>query len=306
MKRLFAFLTILIAIPGWAQQSFPEKTDDVLVNRQLLNDALANNIQDQLDNAVISNAPQKSIGKSVLMSAVLPGAGQFYANSYIKSAIFLAAEAVAWGMYVSYNKKGDDQTDKFEAFANQNWTEQRYWTFVYTYVQSRYPDVEGFPYGQYDAMVEDAAGRLVIPDWQTAEEDLKEFASSQYISGFSHDLPSTTTQQYYEMIGKYPEQFGNGWADATYTDRYQGGYGDPSRENVTVMNKNYVGMRNEANQFYDKAAYGTMIALVNHVISAIDAGFTTRRFNQRQMQLTYNNRRLNGEYVNMFGLAVEF
>ncbi|MEZ4763141.1 MAG: hypothetical protein R3C26_08070 [Calditrichia bacterium] len=49
------------------------KTDDVLVNRQLLNEALANNIQDQLDSAVISNSPQKSIGKSVLMSAVLPG-----------------------------------------------------------------------------------------------------------------------------------------------------------------------------------------------------------------------------------------
>ncbi|MEZ4763140.1 MAG: hypothetical protein R3C26_08065 [Calditrichia bacterium] len=38
-------------------------------------------------------------------------------------------------MYVSYNSKGGDQTDKFEAFRQQNWTEQRYWTFVYTYVQ---------------------------------------------------------------------------------------------------------------------------------------------------------------------------
>jgi hypothetical protein len=65
-------------------------------------------------------------------------------------------------------------------------------------------------------------------------------------------------------------------------------------------------MRDEANRLYDKAAYGTMIALVNHVISAIDAGFSTRRYNQRQIKLSYQNRRYENEYVNMFGLAMIF
>jgi hypothetical protein len=46
-----------------------------------------------------------------------------------------------------------------------------------------------------------------------------------------------------------------------------------------------------------------MAALINHVISAVDAGFTTRRYNRRQMKLSYDNRIYNGEFVNMFGVA---
>lgn len=285
-----------------AEQPKLKNTGDILLNRAIL---LSNVTVDSVtsENGK-SSITQKSIGKSVLFSAVLPGAGQFYAKSYIKAAIFLAAEVIAWGVYRNYNQQGDDQTRKFEAFADANWTEQRYWTFVYLYLNDR-PDLNGFPYNQYN-LIEDAAGRLVIPNWQEAESILHNFAKSQYISGFSHELPDTKTQQYYEMIGKYPEQFGNAWADARYDVRYNGGYGGALVENITPMNKTYVNMRDEANRLYDKAAYGTMIALVNHVISAIDAGFSTRRYNQRQIKLSYQNRRYENEYVNMFGLAMIF
>ncbi len=100
------------------------------------------------------------------------------------------------------------------------------------------------------------------------------------------------------MIGKYPEQFGNAWADASFNAEYSG-----FEDNVTPMNDHYTNLSKEAENLYDKAGYGSMAALINHVISAVDAGFTTRSYNRRQMRLSYDNRQINGEYVNMFGVA---
>ena len=43
------------------------------------------------------------------LSIVLPGAGEFYAESYWKSAAFFVAEVVLWTVAYSYDKKGDRQ-----------------------------------------------------------------------------------------------------------------------------------------------------------------------------------------------------
>jgi len=119
---------------------------------------------------------------------------------------------------------------------------------------------------------------------------------------FSHRLPSTRTQQYYEMIGKYPGQFGNAWSDASFDRKYSG------PDNITSNNNFYMDMRDEANRYYDIAQYGLMAVLINHVVSAIDAGFTTRNYNRRQvkMEMSYKNLRYKREYVNMFGVNVSW
>jgi len=49
-----------------------------------------------------------------------------------------------------------------------------------------------------------------------------------------------------------------------------------------------------------------MVVLINHIVSAIDAGFTANSFNKRQIQATYQNKRYVDEYVNMFGLSFVF
>ncbi len=280
--------------------------ENVLMNRQLILARLQDNLEGTVQDEIFAqNAPQKSVGKAVLFSAILPGTGQLYAGSYWKSALFLAVEAAAWAINISYNKKGDDQTDFFQSFADQNWSEQRYWTFVYLQLNGR--GIEGFPSGKYDNQFgTDATGREVILNWEEAERDLEPYANTQFISGFSHHLPETKTQQYYEMIGKYPEQFGNAWADASYNVRYEGSYGGVKAGNITPMIGNYVSLRDEANRLYDRAAYGSMIALVNHVISAVDAGFTTNRYNRRQLRLSYQSRWMADKYVNLVGLTMTF
>ena len=51
--------------------------------------------------------------KALLFSALIPGAGELYVNSYLKAAAFFLVEAGAWTFYGLYTKKGNEQTDKF-------------------------------------------------------------------------------------------------------------------------------------------------------------------------------------------------
>ena len=66
----------------------------------------------------------------MVFSAVMPGSGQFYAKSYVKAAVFLAAEVTAWAVYFSNTKKGDKRDSEFKQYAGENWDEYRYWSYV--------------------------------------------------------------------------------------------------------------------------------------------------------------------------------
>jgi hypothetical protein len=56
-----------------------------------------------------------------VLSLILPGAGEFYSESYIKAGVFLALEAAAITTAIVYDKKGDDQTSVYQHFADRNW-----------------------------------------------------------------------------------------------------------------------------------------------------------------------------------------
>ena len=76
----------------------------------------------QQDAPDASGASRKSPWLAGGLSLVLPGAGEFYAESYLKSAVFLAAEAALWVLAYSYDRKADRQTDFFQNYANAHWS----------------------------------------------------------------------------------------------------------------------------------------------------------------------------------------
>ena len=65
-----------------------------------------------------------------ILSLVIPGAGEVYSKSYLKGALFFAAELTCWGVAYSYDKQAKRQTTDFQAFANSHWSAVRYanWT----------------------------------------------------------------------------------------------------------------------------------------------------------------------------------
>lgn len=317
MKSLFILSLISgVVFTLAAGEEFPQNGGDLMLNRLQLHQQLQSNLDQEARQEGSAGGSTKSVAKAVAFSALLPGAGQLYNGSYWKAAAFLAVEAAAWTVFFTYTKKGDDKDAEFKRYADQYWSEYRYWSYVNYLADQRYeetfPDYSAVPYDQTGTLIQDEYGNrywyLIDENYYRQNEavvkaQLREIETQFPTgSGFTHHLPGTKTQQYYEMIGKYPKQFGNAWYDADFNATYQ----DFGQGNITPMNALYATMRDDANQLYKTASYGTMVALVNHLISAIDAGFTARSINRRAMELTYHNRFVVDEYVNMFGLSVGF
>ncbi len=215
----------------------------------------------QVSSAVDEAARRKSPWLAAGMSILVPGAGEFYAGDYWKSAAFFAVDVALWIFAYNYDKKGDRQTDFFQNFANQNWS-------VVKYAQYAQDNLTP-PNGPYNWLIPNTEGR---PPWDRVNwSELNRM--EQDIGGYySHVLPPYGQQQYYELIGKYP-QFNQGWDDSGPTFNY----GDPLTPNFLW----YAGQRGLANRYYEKATTFVTIALVNHIVSAFDAAFSAASWNKK-------------------------
>jgi hypothetical protein len=206
-------------------------------------------VADQQEGTTLSQEKSPWLGAG--FSLVIPGSGQFYAESYWKAALFFAIEVVAVTAAVVNNNKGDDQTARYEEFAHQHWSVVRYagWTEENFSLQGQF---------QWDQ----GGGNV---DW--VELNRMERAVGGY---YSHTLPPFGSQQYYELIGKYP-QYNQGWDDAPPTFSY----GDP----LTPRFLSYSADRGDANSYYDRASTFVTIVVVNHILSALDAAWSTSKYN---------------------------
>ena len=202
------------------------------------------------------------------MSLVVPGAGEVYTGSYLKAAAFFAVEVAAWAVAYTYDKKGDRQTNLFQDYADAHWSAVRYGTYA-----AQLPPVAG---KQYDWLIQ---GYSQYPPWdQINWSELnrmeRDIGADPGYTYYTHVLPQRPDQQYFELIGKYP-QYNQGWDDADPTaNSYV--YGD---HNVTAHFAYYAGQRGQANTYYTTASTFVTIAVANHIVSAIDAFFTAKAHN---------------------------
>ncbi len=233
------------------------------------------------------DAPEQEGAKSPwlagAMSLIIPGSGEAYAGSYLKGAIFLAAEVTVWGFAYAYDKKGDDQTVEYKAYANAHWNVNDYirWTLA------NLGELNGTlvpPPGGYEGLIyPDGVPTTVDPgyyppfnavDW--VELNAMERAVASGSNGYTHTLPYYGEQQYYELIGKY-EQFSRGWDDSQIPE--PPGTVNPVRS-TSARFFEYAKMRARANDQYDVASTFVNVAVVNHVLSALDAYWSVTRLNK--------------------------
>jgi hypothetical protein len=92
--------------------------------------------------SVSETAPRKKPLLAAAMSAVVPGAGEFYAGSWIKGAVFLAIEVAAWVGYKHYTDGGNRLRTQFRAYADQYWDYQRW---EEKYIPNTDPGSHGLP-----------------------------------------------------------------------------------------------------------------------------------------------------------------
>lgn len=249
-------------------------------------------------------------GKALLLSAILPGAGQYYARNPLMAAAFLAIEVGAWAGVAIYHAEGQDKEDEYMNFAEQYWT---------------YYDPTGGDFGSYLSYEYWAATLFGndgesggtdgytggIDEWQNEpwNEKLKYLPSD----GFTHELdPDEKDQQYYEMIGKY-NQFAPGWPD--YDESYHEINPEDWKTNpaITPLRNKYLDLRKKSNDALNMSKDFTMVVLANHLISALHAGFSVSMYNRKLAKeqkiegaFRLEPKKINNERVTMGVLRITF
>ena len=216
-----------------------------------------------------SPADKKSVLLAGVLSGIIPGAGEVYiggTTNYIKAGVFALIEAVSIYYSISYNQRGDAQTNFFQNFADQRWSVVRYAQWINA----------NNPNGVQVTINPNTA----LPPWQRVDwANLNAAEDAIGATGFTHKLPPHGEQQYYELIGKYP-QYARGWEDDD----------QPSNPDYQTPEFHwYAVMRGDANDLYKVSARGTAILYVNHVLSILDAIWSSVTFNKNiALNLSYD------------------
>jgi hypothetical protein len=274
----------------------PEQFPGSFSQSDLINNSIAEKRESDLDiervkdNMYQQETKKKSILLGTLMSAVVPGAGEFYGKSYVKAGIFFGVELISWGAYAVYQTKGNNQTDKFQSYADQYWSVRTYAHWLID---------QGFQ-----------GNGTINPDEPNLEVLRQEIMQCE-AQNFTHTLPEYGSQQYYELIGKY-QNFQAGWTNLAHVPtKAPGPYNyETYRDPVFV---NYADERQKANDYYDYAKTGVIIVVLNHILSAGDAAWTVSMFNQKvKMETGFEIKRyqspMTGEIGNLpsFNMKVTF
>ena len=246
-------------------------------SRLVLNDYKDNVVK---QSSFESSGDKKSVVLAGILSGVVPGAGEVYVGgttNYIKAGAFVLIEAISIYYAVSFNKRGNNQTTFFENFADHRWS-------VVKYAQWINDNTTGSKVTIYPADAQHPTPWTQV-DWAS----LNAAENSIQAIGFTHQLPQHGDQQYYELIGKYP-QYARGWEDDTNpTDLVNPDF-------ITPEFHWYSEMRGDANQLYKISARGVAIIYINHVLSILDAIWSSSSFN-KNLALNVSYDRVNLGFV---------
>jgi len=216
---------------------------------------------------------KKSPFLSALLSLGVPGLGQFYSKDYLRASIYFVAEAAAITIGLMYDNKGDNQTLVFQKYANSNWDVAKYARWTIDNLEGHLNVLMGnnLQASDYSDLFHDQARTKV--NW-----DVLNRLESDIGGWYSHRLERYGEQQYYEMIGKYP-QFNPGWDD--FDENYLFTYTNSKKDPVTPHFDGYSKMRGKANSYYNVASKAVIVIIANHFISAVDAAWTTSQNNRK-------------------------
>ncbi len=274
MKRFLASVAICMCFSSVVvgQRAAPEDPQRVLTGNLHWDLALSAHLrQDTISPGMPPVQGRKSVFMAALLSAAVPGAGEFYSESYWKAGSFLGAEIILWIVYATGTSKGDAQTVQFENYADAHWSVVRYAQWIETNAAILNPDAP--PCTGIITNPNPAAVPWESVNWSILNQ-CEANIGAKASTGFSHRLPRRPEQQYYELIGKYL-QYNAGWDDWGASGPTVGEYllGPSPRFSE------YRDMRGRANDFYNIASTASFLLVANHVLSALDAALSASEYN---------------------------
>ena len=272
--------------------------------------------------------------KAFVLSAIIPGAGQFYNKNYKRGIAYLAFEIINWSKRSTYLDKGDNFVAQYKDFANNHWSFDRWIRDINLIADSNHPvnSVMLGPDGNFFYPWNDSHHIEFYLDgylrrtnnsngdnWfentyktvcNEAINNFQECITSEFVNIDGSSAVVTKDHHFYEGIGKY-DLFFAGWDDTQYGECDQSTidqYGSCSyilltnnTENAYTDNKRYYQyeLRDKANKNYDVAENALTFIFINHAISMLDAFIVNLASNKSSINymtqpLYDNNIKLNG------------
>jgi hypothetical protein len=242
---------------------------------------------------MVAQEPANYPARPLLLSLVLPGAGQYYNKSPLwKSASFLGVEAISVAGWFHFNGEADVLKNNYQMFADENWNLQTWYYFTLNGPDNRQEyDGRAWTENDFKAM-RDYEGTHHLTLHLTGELAALygEFVSSDSLGVLSDSLGTDNItvvrdRHFYENVGKY-DQFVGGWSDIN-TDWYweEKDVGDSIEIVIkTPMKANYLDQRFESNQMLTFAKYSVSVLMFNHVVSGLEAVWSSQRKTQGKTQ----------------------
>jgi hypothetical protein len=245
------------------------------------------------------NYEKKDARLAMLMSMIVPGAGQFYADkSAFTAYLFPALEIGMVAGILYFNSRGNEKTKDFEHYATGD--EIQYTLAngeeitTHRYERNRQHLVESILMNLNPVDIyEDSYFRLEDRNSQHFYEDIGKYA--QYVFGWADWYYTFATDEAGHFVGLnwYPGGYDASPPDPSwvwagnypiYDDPDRGFYTNQMVSNSThsssPMRKKYVELRNEAKSEYSTARLFTFGLAVNHLAAGLDAIRVTRKANR--------------------------
>ena len=223
--------------------------------------------------------------RPMLYSLILPGAGQWYNKSPAwKIGLFAGIEAASIFSGLQWKKKAEDIRLQYEIFADQNWDLE---TWVFNTLNT--------PIGNYADVHINGTHKLTLVLSGSLAVQYGNYVSSDSLENNAHwvytnEVSVLRDRDFYENIGKY-DQFVGGWIDCYGLANNQLWFevekdvGDSTEIIISTPNKeNYVNQRGRSNDYLNMAKYAVSAVMFNHVISALEAVWSTQIRNRTKKE----------------------
>ena len=226
--------------------------------------------------------------KAGLMSAIIPGSGEYYSEAYKTAISFFASEVILLSTFYYFNNLADEREKNFHKIAddpNNGWFVDKYASYVIDRAREQGHSAEA---NQLENEMLGSYNNYQSPGnrswWSLLNQIEKKLTFDDGVTTYSHALPYYGTQQYYELIGKY-SQFAPGWFDYQYA---------PGNASPSAAFLAYRDTRSKANDTHDIANNLLIAVFLNHAASAVNAALQAKWYN-KNVNISFMNRRISNE-----------
>jgi hypothetical protein len=213
---------------------------------------------------------------AMLLSFLLPGAGEIYAKNGVRATAFGIVEAGIIAAGAAYSVKGKNQIDEAHGFADQHYSADRFKTY-YQNLAKNFPDIVDTIFKSYYYDVEPTSFSKKTKDYN----DLIGDQVGPFVQGWDDVTPKFGTN--FELSDTTYHRLSND-TSSTYDSSYLVFEGNDSSKIAYGFSKNqdiYNSKISKGNKSYKISKSIFTLLLINHVVSAIDAGICAKAYNDK-------------------------